>query len=218
MIHMVSRAVRLSQDQNRILVDSGACFTIVQLSWLWKAEVGSKTWALPSSSQSMWSWILAVPGRSWTWLLCGHVGFPGGSAGKESACNAGDLGSIPGLRRSPGEGNGYPLQYFIFNWRITTLQYCNGSCHTSAWISHKYMCPPILNPLLPLSTSYLSRLSQSIGFGCPASCIELTLVIHFTYSNVCVSMLFSQIFPHSPSPTESKSLFFTSVSPLLPCM
>ena len=111
MIHMVSRAVRLSQDQNRILVDSGACFTIVQLSWLWKAEVGSKTWALPSSSQSMWSWILAVPGRSWTWLLCGHVGFPGGSAGKESACNAGDLGSIPGLRRSPGEGNGYPLQY-----------------------------------------------------------------------------------------------------------
>ena len=37
--------------------------------------------------------------------------FPRGSAGKESACNAGDLGSIPGLGRSPGEGNGYPLQY-----------------------------------------------------------------------------------------------------------
>ena len=37
-------------------------------------------------------------------------GFPGGSAGKESACNAGDLGSIPGLGRSPGEGKGYPLQ------------------------------------------------------------------------------------------------------------
>ena len=33
--------------------------------------------------------------------------FPGGSAGKESACNAGDLGSITGLRRFPGEGNGY---------------------------------------------------------------------------------------------------------------
>ena len=39
------------------------------------------------------------------------LGFPCGSAGKESACNAGDLGSIPGLGRSPGEGNGYPLQY-----------------------------------------------------------------------------------------------------------
>ena len=38
-------------------------------------------------------------------------GFPCGSAGKESICNVGDLGSIPGLRRSPGEGKGYPLQY-----------------------------------------------------------------------------------------------------------
>ena len=38
-------------------------------------------------------------------------GFPGGSAGKESAGNVGDLGWIPGLRRSPGEGNGYPPQY-----------------------------------------------------------------------------------------------------------
>ena len=38
-------------------------------------------------------------------------GFPGGSAGKESACNVGDLDSIPGLGRSPGEGKGYPLHY-----------------------------------------------------------------------------------------------------------
>ena len=37
--------------------------------------------------------------------------FPGGLEGKPSACNAGDLGSIPGLGRSPGEGNGNPLQY-----------------------------------------------------------------------------------------------------------
>ena len=39
------------------------------------------------------------------------AGFLGGSAGKESACSAGDLGSIPGLGRSPGDGNGNPLQY-----------------------------------------------------------------------------------------------------------
>ena len=39
------------------------------------------------------------------------MGFRSGSAGKKSACNAGDLGSIPGLGRSPGEGKGYPLQY-----------------------------------------------------------------------------------------------------------
>ena len=40
-----------------------------------------------------------------------HLGFPGGSAGKESACNEGDLGLIPGLGRSLGEGKGYPIQY-----------------------------------------------------------------------------------------------------------
>ena len=38
-------------------------------------------------------------------------GFPGGSDGKESACNAGDLGSVPGPRKSPGVGNGNPPQY-----------------------------------------------------------------------------------------------------------
>ena len=44
---------------------------------------------------------------------CGmwDLGFPGGSDSKESACNTGNLGSIPGSGRSPGEGKGYPLQY-----------------------------------------------------------------------------------------------------------
>ena len=40
-----------------------------------------------------------------------NMGFPGGLASKESACNAGDKGSVPELGRSPGEGNGNPLQY-----------------------------------------------------------------------------------------------------------
>ena len=40
-----------------------------------------------------------------------QVGFPGGFDSKESACSAGDVGLIPGLERSPGEGNGHPLQY-----------------------------------------------------------------------------------------------------------
>ena len=39
------------------------------------------------------------------------LGFPGGSAGKESGCNVGDLGSTPGLGRYPGKGKGHPLQY-----------------------------------------------------------------------------------------------------------
>ena len=45
------------------------------------------------------------------WIMNCVLGFPGGSDGKESSCNAGDLGSIPGLGRSPGEANSYPLQY-----------------------------------------------------------------------------------------------------------
>ena len=47
------------------------------------------------------------------WLRCvtGTVGFPGGLAGNESTCKAGDLGSIPGLERSPGKGKGYSFQY-----------------------------------------------------------------------------------------------------------
>ena len=54
--------------------------------------------------------------RIYTWIfnICIHIHeylFPGGSDGKESACNAGDQGLIPGLGGSSEEGNGYPLQY-----------------------------------------------------------------------------------------------------------
>ena len=54
------------------------------------------------------------------------MGFPHSSVGKESACNVGDLGSLPGSGRSPGEGNGNPLQYSCLEnpmnrgaWRAT---------------------------------------------------------------------------------------------------
>ena len=57
-------------------------------------------------------------------LLC-HLGFPGGSAGKESACNVGDLGLIRGLGRSPEEGKGYTLQYS--GWRIPWTMWSVGS-------------------------------------------------------------------------------------------
>ena len=46
-------------------------------------------------------------------------GLPSGLGGKESACNAGDLGSIPGSGKFPGEGNGYPLQYFCLENSVT---------------------------------------------------------------------------------------------------
>ena len=102
-----------------------------------------------------------------------------------------------------------------FNWRIITLQFCHGFAYVNMTQPQVYMCPPILNPHLPPSPLYHSGLSQSTDFGCPTSCIELALDICFTYGNIHVSMLFSQIIPPLPSPTESKSLFFTSVSLLL---
>ena len=52
------------------------------------------------------------------------VVFPGGSDGKESACNAGDLGLIPGSGRCPGEGNGNPLQSLA--WRIQWTEEPDG--------------------------------------------------------------------------------------------
>ena len=57
------------------------------------------------------SWVRKIPWRRDRLPTPEFLGFPRGSAGKESAFNAGDLGSIPGLGRSPGEGKGYSLQY-----------------------------------------------------------------------------------------------------------
>ena len=57
------------------------------------------------------SWVGKIPWRRDRLPTPEFLGFPGGSAGKESAHNVGDLGSIPGLGSSPGEGKGYPLQH-----------------------------------------------------------------------------------------------------------
>ena len=81
-----------------------------------------------------------------------------------------------------------------------------------------YMCSPSWTPLPPPSPSYPSGSSQCTSPEHPVPCIEPGLAIYFTYDNIHVSMLFSQIIPPSPSPTESKSLFFISVSLLLSCI
>ena len=74
--------------------------------------------------------------------------FPGGSDSKESACNGGDLGSIPGLGRSPGEENGYPFQYSYLEhcmdrraWWATVHGVAKSQTQLSNWhfyTSHKY--------------------------------------------------------------------------------
>ena len=78
-----------------------------------------------------------------------------------------------------------------------------------------YMSSPSWTPLLPPCPSHPSGSSQCTSPEHPVSCIEPGLGIHFTCDNVHVSMPFSHIVPRSPSCTESKRLFYTSVSLLL---
>ena len=78
-----------------------------------------------------------------------------------------------------------------------------------------YTCSPSWTPLPPPSPYHPSGSSQCTSPKHPVSCIEPRLAIHFIYDIIHVSMPFSQIILHSPSPTESKRLFHTSMSLLL---
>ena len=70
------------------------------------------------------------------------LGFPGGSAGKESAWSVGDLGSIPGMGRSPGEGNGYPLQYSCLEYSMDyTSMGSQRVGHDWATLTSLHYCP-----------------------------------------------------------------------------
>ena len=113
----------------------------------------------------------------------------------------------------------YYFLFILFTYYFA-LQYCIGfpiHWHESAMGAHVF---PILKPPppTPLSPYHLSGSSQCTSPEHPVSCIEPRLVIHFLHDSIHVSMPFSQIIPPSPSPTESKSLFYTSVSLLLSCI
>ena len=98
--------------------------------------------------------------------------------------------------------------YFLYNI-VLILPYINMN---PPWV---YMCSPSWNPLPFPSPYHPYGSSQCTSPEHPVSCIEPGLAIRFTYDIIHVSMPFSQIIPPSPSPTESKRLFYTSVFLLL---
>ena len=76
-----------------------------------------------------------------------HLKEKGGSDGKESACSVGNLGSVPGSGRSPGEGNGSTLQYSCLEnpkdkggWRATECGVGKSRTHVSSWDFHFQLC------------------------------------------------------------------------------
>ena len=71
---------------------------------------------------------------------CSKISFPGGSAGKESACSVGDLGSIPGLRRTPGERKGYPLQYSGLENPMNCI--VHGVAKSQTWLTNFHFTSP----------------------------------------------------------------------------
>ena len=110
----------------------------------------------------------------------------------------------------------YFFTVFFLNFTLFYFTILYWFCHISTWIRHG--CTWVPNPWTPLllpSLYHLSGLSQCTNTKHPVSCIEPGLAICFLYDIIHVSMPFSQINPPSPSPTESKRLFYTSVSLLL---
>ena len=88
--------------------------------------------------------------------------FPGGSAGKESSCNAGILGLIPGLGRSPGEGKGYGLQYSGLENPMDCIVPGVAKSQTRLSDFHCFQCKPALASYMPVPLGQSSGLSERL--------------------------------------------------------
>ena len=104
------------------------------------------------------------------------------------------------------------FSFFFISWKLITLQYCSGFCHTLTWISHGFTCVPYPDPLSSLPP-------HPIPLGLPSAPALSTCLMHptwagdrFTLDTILVSMLFSQNIPPSPSPRVPKSVLYICVS------
>ena len=102
---------------------------------------------------------------------------------------------------------------FYFTFKLYTIVLVLPSIKMN--LPQVYMCSPSWTLLPPPSPHHPSGSSQCTSPKHPVSCIEPGLVTRFIYDIIHISMPFSQIIPPSPSATESKRLFYTSVSLLL---
>ena len=96
---------------------------------------------------------------------------------------------------------------FYFNWRLITLQYCSGFCHTFTWVSHGCTCVPHPEPpshLLPHPIPQGHPSAPALSTLSHASNLDWWSVSHMI---IYMFQCYSQIIPPSPSPTKSKSLF-----------
>ena len=107
------------------------------------------------------------------------MGFPGGSAGKESACSAGDPGSIPGPGRSPGEGIGYPLQY---SWASHVAQLVkNSPAMWETWVDPWAGMIPWRRERLPTPVFWPGEFQDCIGHGVAKSQTRLSKLSLFHF-------------------------------------
>ena len=115
--HPFSRGSSQPRDRTWVSCIAGRCFT------LWATREAQEL----EGSLTLLQWIFLTQELNW----CGSVG-------KESACNAGHLGSIPGLERSPGEGKGYPLQYSGLENSMDCI--VHGVSKSWTWLSNFHCC------------------------------------------------------------------------------
>ena len=104
------------------------------------------------------------------------LGFPCGSAGKESACHAGDLGSILGLGRSPGEEKGYPLQYSGLQKSMDCIDH--GVTKKRTWLSDFHFHEPVGD----------AKENKTVCLSCNAHCL-LWVILKTSQLSFCVCPL-----------------------------